>query len=173
MFKSEFVKMSFRKEINKLVGASNYLAWKKMTDLNLIEHEVMDHVKGSITKPGEEDAQALAKYMKGEVRVQRILIESITDPLIPYVSKFETSKEIYDKLVELYSVSTAGEVISLRQELYKLKMSREDGIASYFMRIFEIRDQLQELGEVMYNSEMTSVVLNALPEEWGNFISSI
>jgi len=28
----------------------------------------MEHVKGSITKPREEDAQALAKYMKGEVR---------------------------------------------------------------------------------------------------------
>ena len=75
----------------------------------------MEHVKGSFTKPRKEDAQALAKYMKGEVRAQRILIESIKDPLIPYVSKLKTSKEIYDKLVELYSVSTIGEVISLRQ----------------------------------------------------------
>ena len=65
---SESVKMSSCKEINKLVGASNYLAWKKMTNLNLIENEVMDHVKGSITKQGEEDAQELAKYMKREVR---------------------------------------------------------------------------------------------------------
>jgi len=45
MSTSEFVKMSFCKENNKLVGASNYLAWKKMTDLNLIENEVMEHVK--------------------------------------------------------------------------------------------------------------------------------
>jgi len=36
--------------------------------LNLIENEVMEHVKGSITKPAKEDAQTLAKYMKGEVR---------------------------------------------------------------------------------------------------------
>jgi len=108
-------------------------------NLNLIENEViMEHVKGSITKPRKEDSQALAKCMEGEVRAQRILIESIKDPLIPYVSKLETSKEIYDKLVELYFVSTAREVISLRQELYKLKMSREDRIASYFMRISEI-----------------------------------
>ena len=57
MSTSEYVKMSFCKESNKFVGASNYLAWKKMTYLNLIENGVMDHVKGSITKPGEEDAQ--------------------------------------------------------------------------------------------------------------------
>lgn len=36
-----------------------------------------------------------------------------------------------------------------------------------------MRDQLQELGEVMSDREMTTVVLNALPEDWGNFTSSI
>ena len=143
--------MSFCKESNKLVGASNYLALKKMTNLNLIENEVMEHVKGSITKPGKEYAQAPAKYMKREVRAQRILIESIKDPLISYVSKLETSKEIYDKLVELYSISIVEEVISLRQELYTLKISREDRIASYFMSISEIQGLLQDLGEVMSN----------------------
>ena len=40
------------------------------------------------------------------------------------------------------------------------------------MRIFDIRDQLQDLGEVMSDREMTTIVLNALPEEWGNFTSS-
>ena len=36
-----------------------------------------------------------------------------------------------------------------------------------------MRDQLQELGEIMSDREMTNVVLNALPEDWGNFTSSI
>jgi len=73
-----------------LFRASNYLAWKKIRDLDLIENEVMEHVKGSITKSRKEDAQALENYMKGEVRSQRILIESIKYPLIPYASKLET-----------------------------------------------------------------------------------
>jgi len=165
--------MSFCKECNKLVGPSNYLTWKKRTYLNLIENEAMEYVKGSISKPGKEDAQSLEKYMKGEFRAQMILIESIKDPLIPYVSKLETSKEIYEKLIELYYVSITREVISLRQELYKLKMLREYGIASYFMRIYEIGDQLEDLGEVMSDREMTTFSLNALLEEWGNFTSSI
>ena len=68
MSTSESVKMSFCKENNKSVGASNFLACKKRIDLNLIENEVMDHVKGLTTKPLKEDAQALARFMKGEVR---------------------------------------------------------------------------------------------------------
>lgn len=75
--------------------------------------------------------------------------------------------------MELFSVSNAREAISLRQELYKMKLSRKEGITPYFTRISEIRDQLQELGEVMSDTEMTTVVLNALPEEWGNFTSSL
>jgi len=70
----ESVKIYFCKEINNLFGASNYLAWKKRTNLNLIENEFMDHIKGSITKPMKEDAQALSNFMKGGVRSQRILI---------------------------------------------------------------------------------------------------
>ena len=75
--------MSFCKESNKLVGTNNFLAWKKRTDLLLKENEFLD------------------------------FIESIKDSHIPYVSKLETSKGIYDKLVELFLISTAGEVISL------------------------------------------------------------
>jgi len=41
MTSSESVKMSFCKESNKLVGVSNFLAWKKRTDLNRIENEVI------------------------------------------------------------------------------------------------------------------------------------
>ena len=107
--------MSFCKEKKKLVGASNFLVWKKRTDLNLIENEVMEHVKGTTTKPPKEYAEALVRYMKGEVSDQRILMESIKDPLMSYVSKLETSKEIYEKLVELLFGSTIGEVISLKE----------------------------------------------------------
>jgi len=53
-----------------------------------------------------------------------------------------------------------------------MKITKE-GIAPYFMKIYEMRDQLQELGEVMSDIEMTTVVLNALPKDWGNFTSSI
>ena len=84
-----------------LVGTNKFLAWRKGSDLLLKENELLEHVKGNITIPAKEQTQALAKYNKDEKRDQRILIESIKDSLIPCVSKFETSKEIYDKLLEL------------------------------------------------------------------------
>ena len=41
----------------------------------------------------------------------------------------------------------------------------KEGIAPYSMKISEMMDQLQELGEGMSDKEMTTVVLNALPED--------
>ena len=64
-------------------------------------------------------------------------------------------------------VTTAGEVISLRNELYNMKISKE-GIAPYFMKISEMSDQLQELRKVIYDREMTIVVLNVLPKDGAN-----
>ena len=69
MSSSESVKMTFCKESNKLSGIENFRAWKIRTNLNLIENEVMDYVKGSSVEPSKEDTQAYTKYMKGDIRV--------------------------------------------------------------------------------------------------------
>ena len=55
------VKMTYCKESNKLVGSSNFSAWTKRTDLNLIEDEVMDYINGSKIQPPKEDAPAHTK----------------------------------------------------------------------------------------------------------------
>jgi len=88
----EYTSMSFCKESKKLVGTNNFLAWKKRIDLLLKENELLEHIKGKVTIPAKEQNQALDKYSKDDTRAQRILIESIKDSLIPYVSKLETSK---------------------------------------------------------------------------------
>lgn len=70
---------SFYKKSNKLVGPTNFLAWKKMIDLTHTKHEVMGFVLGIIIEPGKDKTQELAKYKRGEVRTQSIIVESIKD----------------------------------------------------------------------------------------------
>ena len=63
----KYVMMNYCKENNTLVGSSNFSAWKKRTDLNLIEEEVMDFIDGSTIQTPKEDALDHTKYMKGEI----------------------------------------------------------------------------------------------------------
>ena len=41
------------KENHKLVGISNFLAWKRWIDIVLEVNEVIDHVHGKVSKPSE------------------------------------------------------------------------------------------------------------------------
>lgn len=45
-----------------MVGSSNFLVWKKRTDLVLIENEVIGHIKGSIVDAPKEEVEALAQF---------------------------------------------------------------------------------------------------------------
>ena len=52
----------------------------------LVENEVMDYVLGKVKEPENDKTEEWAKYSKGEVRARRILIESIKDHLIPFMT---------------------------------------------------------------------------------------
>lgn len=43
--------------------------------------------------------------------------------------------------------------MSLKNELNDIKMTRNDIIASYFMRIYQLRYQLHEIDEVILDKE--------------------
>jgi len=80
---------------------------------------------------------------------------------------------MHDKLVKLYSISTSGQKISSRNQLYRIRKSEDEDMATYMMKISQIRDQLQGLEETVSNSKMTICVLNPLPLDWSSSVTSI
>lgn len=128
--------------------ASNYLAWKKRINLILTEQDVIGYVNGEVIEPQKYKTQELTRYKKGEVRAQRIIVESIKDSPVPSVTTLKTSRAMYDKLVNLYSVSTTGQKLSLWNKLYRLKKSKDEDMTSFLMRVSQLRDPLQGLGEL-------------------------
>lgn len=160
----------FCTEIYKFVGSSNFLAWKRRIEIVLKENEVNNHVNINVSKPSE--GQALSECMERDLRAQEILMKSVKGPLIPYIAGLETSKEIYDKLAELFSEGAIRKVISLRSNLFKFKVSEDAGISMYLSKAFQIRTQLQVLGEMIFDKEILSIVLIALTDEQGNLVSN-
>ena len=61
----------------------------------------MEYVLGEVLEPSKDKTQGLAKYKKGEVRAQRIIVESIKDHIITFIADLKISKAMYDKLVQL------------------------------------------------------------------------
>lgn len=80
---------------------------------------------------------------------------------------------MYDKLVDLYPVSTIRQKMSLRNKLYRMKKSKDEHVTSFLMRVSQLRDHLQGLGEPITGSEVTICVLNALPPKWSSLATII
>jgi hypothetical protein len=80
----------------------------------------------------------LAFHKKREVKAKRVLLESVKDHLIPHIVEKETSKDMYDALVGLYQNKNIGRMLHLKHQLQIVRMTGEDTIVSYLMKITQI-----------------------------------
>jgi len=143
-------------------------------DFTLEENDAMDYVKGRIGEPlSNASATTQTKYKKGEVKAKKIIVDSIHKPLVAYISDLETSKEMYDKLVGMFKVNNANQVLFLKNKLKDIKMYRGESIRSYLMRITEINNDLLSIGEVNGDRELTLITLGGLTREWDVFNTTI
>jgi hypothetical protein len=169
------------KSENKLEGASNFRSWKTRIDLILAKNKVLDIVKGKIMKPkfkeGEEkepqNVAAMEKLKDVDINAMSIIVDSIKYHLIPYISHLDSSKKMYDALTNIFSVRNIGQFMSLKNELRDMKMNDDDSITSYFVRISQLRDQLQAIEEITSEKELVNIVLNGLPKTWDAFAASM
>jgi hypothetical protein len=137
-------------------------------------------LKGKIVKPefeeGEEkepqNVAAMEKFKDLKINAMSIIVDSIKYHLIPYISHLDSLKNMYDALTNLFSVKKIEQVMSLKNELHDMKMNDDDSITSYFVRISQLRDQLQAIEEITSKKELVNIVLNGLPKTWDAFSTS-
>jgi hypothetical protein len=115
----------------------------------------------------------MEKFKDNDINSMSIIVDSIKDHLIPYISHLDLSKKMYDALTNLFSVRNIGQVMSLKNELCDMKMNDDENITSYFVRISQLRDQLQAIEEIISENELVNIVLNGLPKTWNAFAASM
>jgi putative lipoic acid-binding regulatory protein len=137
---------------------------------------VLDIVKPEFEEGKEKESQnvaAMEKFKDSDLNSMSIIVESIKDHLIPYISHLDSSKKMYDALTNLFSVRNIGQVTNLKNELRDMKMNDDDSITSHFVRISQLRDQLQAIEEIISEKELVNIVLNGLPKTWAAFVASM
>jgi hypothetical protein len=115
----------------------------------------------------------MEKFKDNDINVMSIIVDSIKDHLIPYISHLDSSKKMCDALINLFSVRNIGQVMSLKNELRDMMMNDDDNVTSYFVRISQLRDQLQAIEEIISKKELVNIVLNGLPKTWDAFAVSM
>ena len=79
---------------DRLDGASNYGSWKTRVLIALKEYDMVDFAVNDIPQPAEEEQEHLASWRKHDVKVRKILIDSVKSHLLFHISKAAIAKEI-------------------------------------------------------------------------------
>ena len=63
--------------------------------------------------------------------------------------------------------------MTLRNQLKNVKIHNADTIQYYFIRISQIKEQLEAVDEEVENAEIVITTLNGLPRSWDSFMQVI
>jgi hypothetical protein len=149
----------------KLEGIDNFHAWNYRIGLIFAENDLAKFIKEEVEEP--EDAIEKVKDQKDSIWAQRIIVDSIKDHLILYVSSKKTTKEMFDALSKLYEGKNINRKMNLRSQLKNTKMQKGEMIQEYFSRISE---QLKAIGYTIDEDEFVITTLNGLTIPWDAFI---
>jgi hypothetical protein len=132
-------------------------------------------VKGNIVEPEFEEGKEkephnvaiMEMFKDNDSNAMSVIVDSIN------ISHLNSSKNMYDALTNLFSVRNIGQVMSLNVELCDMKTNDDDIMTSYFVKISQLRDQLQAIEEIISQKELVNIVLNGLPKTWDAFVASM
>lgn len=80
---------------------------------------------------------------------------------------------MFDALARLYESKNRSRKLTLRNQLRITKMGKSNTVASYFMKMSRIKDQLAAINEHIEDYELVTITLNGFPPTWDAFVQGI
>lgn len=121
-----------------------------------------------IPEPTNDNGKAT--YKKNEAKAKRILFDSVNDRLIPHIFQLKIAKEVYDALTSLFETKNSSWKRALRNKLRNINMTKTDAIATYFMKISQLKEQLIAIGEKVDDEDLVAAALDGLSLSWETYV---
>jgi hypothetical protein len=99
-----------------------------------------------------------------DVKARKLIIHSVRDHLLPHIANLKTTYDMYEALKEMFESDNTLRALTLKSQLQSTKMTKGDTIAIFFMKISNIKEQLETIGEIMSDRELVLTTLNNLPK---------
>jgi hypothetical protein len=156
---------------DRLDGASNFSPGKSKLLVTLEEEDLLD----ATTKTLPETTTDLEKKVRKEddVRARKIIIYSVRDHLLPQITNLKTAYDMYKTLKGMFESDNTLRALTLKSQLKSTKMTKDDTISLFFMKLSEIKERPETIGEIMSDRELVLTTLQNLPKSWEPFIQSI
>ena len=155
----------------KLEGAENFKTWMYRVGLLLEENDLERFVEEEV--PELEEDESKEKHKKNQAMSKRIIADSIKDHLIHHVSPLKSPKKMMDSLTWLFEGKNINKMMTLKTQMKNVKLQDLESIHSYFLRVNQIKEHIEAIGDTVDEAEMVMTTLNGLPRSWDSFIQGI
>ena len=95
---------------------------------------------------------------------------SIKDNIIPHIRDGKSSTEIWMTLKTLYQKQNTNHILSLKGKLFVMRMEENESAAGFIARVKDLKDRLGDIGEKVSNSDLVTITLNGMKDEYQMFI---
>jgi hypothetical protein len=98
---------------------------------------------------------------------------SVKDSIIPHIREATTSAATWTTLKALYETSNTNRILFLKTKLLGIKMDGNESVSSFLGRIKEVKDKLVNIGETVSNTDLVTITLNGMLEDYHMFITGL
>jgi hypothetical protein len=152
-------------------GSSNFSSWKSKLQITLEESDLLSLIEKTLSQTTTDEEKV--DWKVDDVKARKIIIYLVRDHLLPRIATLKTTYEMFDTLKKMFESNNTIKSLTLKNWLQHIKMTKAHTIATLFMKISKIKDQLGAIGETISNRELVLTTLNALPRRWEPFLQSI
>ena len=121
-----------------------------------------------------------SKYDKTEfssnVKAMNSILSGISEAEFVKVMHFESTKEMWDKLISSYEGNEKvkdDKLQNYRLKFEQLKMNEDETISKYFLIIEELVNSMKGLGEKIGEASLVQNILRSLPDKFNPKVSTI
>ena len=108
-------------------------------------------------------------HKKKLVKANKIIVDSVTDELLPQVSSLKTLK-MFDSFTKLFEGKNIYRNMTLRKQLKNVKIQNAETIQSHFTRVSQMKEQILAVKEEVENEEVVITTMNGLLGSWDLFM---
>jgi hypothetical protein len=153
---------------HRLDGSSNFSSFKSRLHITLEEDDLLSLIENTIPKTTTDEEKD--DWKENDVKARKMIIYSVREHLLPCIATLKTTYGMYEELKNIFESNNTIRALTLKNQLQHIKMKKDDIVATFFMKISEIKDQLGAIGETISDRELVLTTINALPRHWEPFI---
>jgi hypothetical protein len=159
--------------VEKLQGENNWASWKIIMQTILNCDGVFEVVSGEFNKPLKENASEFEKWNQLNNKAKKRLILLLdTKPLLR-VGSCSTSKEVWEKLNQIYDTQSAENFDILRHKFHSIQWEWAGGIQAHLAKFDEIETKIMLLNKPFEHEDLCARFLQTLPKEFDHIYVNI